>query len=98
MTKELRLFKSTLDALRPSWASGLYRNLDKYTQTRTVQQNLAFFYEIWYVHVLLMNIYLTKRCSLLKKSTDEFLRMRTSPFGYQIPTNRSPMKEIFDVF
>ena len=39
-----------------------------------------------------------KRSSLLKKPTDEFLRMRTSLFCYQITTNRSLMKEIFDVF
>ena len=39
-----------------------------------------------------------KRSSLLKKSTDEFLRMRNIMFCFQIAANRSDMMEIFDAF
>ena len=39
-----------------------------------------------------------KEVSLLKKSTDEFLRMRTTSFCCQITANWSLKREIFDVF
>ncbi len=36
--------------------------------------------------------------SLLKKSTDEFLRMRTNVFYCQIAANWSHISELFDVY
>ncbi len=39
-----------------------------------------------------------KRTSLLKKSTDELIRMRTSVFYYQIAANWSQISELSDVF
>jgi hypothetical protein len=39
-----------------------------------------------------------KRTSLLKKSTDEFLRIHTSMFFCQITANRHHMREISDAF
>src|SRR5437667_12720398 len=39
-----------------------------------------------------------KRSSLLKNSTDKFLRMRNTMFCSQITANRSHMREISDVF